>query len=98
MVERSGCDLVGAEAPNEPPPAVVTASQTAVDAGTEGIDAPSSEDPAGNELFLSGSLSTSSGSNAALSDPTAEPSPFTGKANTGLRKPSRMGTGETTLV
>ncbi|PQJ36172.1 hypothetical protein BSZ35_17595 [Salinibacter sp. 10B] len=81
-----GCDSAGSNSQggqgggsqNQPPSADVTVSSSTVDVGDQvNLDGTGSSDPDGDKLDFSWSLSTPSGSNASLSDASAEQPTFT---------------------
>ncbi len=73
-----GCDSAGTSEQNDPPTAAATANSSSVAVGTDVmLDASGSEDPNGDELSFSWTLTTPDGSEASLSDPSVAQPTFT---------------------
>jgi hypothetical protein len=82
LVVLTGCDSSGSNqqggAQNQAPSVSITVSSSTVDVGTQvTLDGSGSSDPDGDNLSYSWSLSGPGGSNAGLSDPSAEAPTFT---------------------
>ena len=73
----TGCDSSGTSS-NQPPSVDITVTPPMVDVGTQvTLDGSGSSDPDGDDLMFNWSLDTPSGSNASLSDGSAESPTFT---------------------
>jgi hypothetical protein len=80
LVVFTGCDSTGSngDSQNQSPTASATVSSSMVDVGTQVVlDGSSSSDPDGDDLTFSWTLNAPSGSNAQLSNPSAEQPTFT---------------------
>jgi hypothetical protein len=74
----TGCDSSGPNTQNQPPSVDVTASASTVDVGTQvTLDGSGTSDPDNDNLSFNWSLDAPSGSNASLSDVSAEQPTFT---------------------